>query len=195
MRTMVAHRRSRGRVAALALLASAALAGCGSSTERMELPVPDKRTAPPGVEAVFQQVNASGMNGTARFVDRGSGVTAALVVVNNGPPGPYSIAIHERGNCSSPNAFSAGQPWAPPGWPVPATRMFPSVVLNTNGTGDMTVRLRGLAVAGPDSLQGKAVLVHAGPTVGDDLRPGVPNNVVLCGVIGPVRSFFDWFGD
>ena len=176
------------------MLAAATLAACGSSTERMELPVPDKRSVPAGVEAVFAQVQASGMNGTARFVDRG-GVTQVLIVVNNGPPGPYSVAIHERGNCSSPNAFSAGNPWAPPGWPVPARSMFPSIVLNSNGTGDMTVRLRALALTGPDSLQGRSVLVHAGPAVGGDLEPGVPNNVVLCGVIGPVRSFFDWFGD
>ena len=73
--------------------------------------------------------------------------------------------------------------------------MFPSIVLNTNGTGDMTVRLRGLALSGPDSLEGRAVLVHAGTTVDDDLRPGVPNRVVLCGVIGPVRSFFDQFSN
>lgn len=191
---MLVHRWSRACVVACSLLAAAALAACGSSTERMELPVPDKRTVPAGVEAVFAQVRASGMNGSARFVDRG-GVTQVLVVVNNGPPGPYSVAIHERGNCSSPNAFSAGQPWAPPGWPVPATRMFPSIVLNSNGTGDMTVRLRALALTGPDGLQGRSVLVHAGPEVGADLAPGVPNNVVLCGVIGPVRSFFDFFGD
>lgn len=194
MRTMFVRRSTVRATRALALAAVIALAGCGTANEPMGLPAQDKRSAPPGVEAVFSQVNASGMNGTARFVDRG-GVTEVLIIVSNGPPTSFSVAIHERGNCSSPNAFSAGKPWAPPGWPTPATRMFPSIVLNTNGTGDMTVRLRSLALSGPDSLQGRAVLVHAGATVGEDLRPGVPNNVVLCGVIGPVRSFFDLFAN
>lgn len=194
MRTMFVHRSIARGTRAFALAGVLALTACGTANEPMGLPAQEKRAPAPGVEAVFSQVNASGMNGTARFVDRG-GVTHVFIVVNNGPPSPFSIAIHERGNCSSPNAFSAGQPWAPPGWSTPAARMFPSIVLNTNGTGDMTVRLRGLALSGPDSLQGRAVLVHAGPVIGEDSRPGVPNNVVLCGVIGPVRSFFDNFAN
>ena len=31
-----------------------------------------------------------------------------MIVVTNLLPGTYRIAIHERGNCSSPNGFSAG---------------------------------------------------------------------------------------
>lgn len=185
-------RRVRRVVAALAAVIAAA---CGTSGDRghglpMREPEPEKSGPAPGVEAVLAPVGGSAAQGSAKFLVRGDGVTA-FIVVNNVVPGPYRVAIHERGNCSSPNGFSAGKPWAPPGSPRPASDILPEIPIGQNGNGVMTASIRGLKLAGPDSLEGRSVVVHAGSTVDAIVVPDRPNRIVLCGVIGPVRSFRD----
>ena len=183
----LSHRVARiGAAAAVALLAAA----CQSSREPA---APDQaKAAPaPGVEAPLTPSGGSAAQGSAKFVDRGDGSLTALVIVNNVMPGTYRVAIHERGNCGSPNAFSAGRPWAPPGSAVAATELLPSMAIGPNGNGQLSTRLRGVALRGPDSLEGRAVLVHQGERVEADIVPNRPNRVVLCGAIGPVRSFMD----
>ena len=117
-----------------------------------------------------------------------------LVSLNNLLPGRYRVVIHERGNCSSPNAFSAGRPWAPPGDPRRATELLPVMAIGANGARPDDARLSRREAHRPDSLAGRSVLVHAG----DDaprrtLVPDVPNGVVLCGALGPIRSFMEIF--
>ena len=41
--------------------------------------------------------------------------TSLSVYFANVNPGRYRVAIHAQGNCTSPNGFSAGAPWVPPG--------------------------------------------------------------------------------
>ena len=169
-----------------------ALAACQSSQPAGPLETPKGAVQTPGVEAVLLAKNGSAAQGDVKFMLRGD-VVSVLGSLNNLPPGPYRFAIHERGNCSSPNAFSAGRPWAPAGYPRPATELLPVMTVGGEAHGQMSTRLAGVKLAGPDSLEGKAVLVHTGSRVDADLKPGVPNGVVLCGAIGPIRSFMDLF--
>lgn len=175
-------------------LAAWALAGCGSATGPLEMPDTGKRERAPGIEAVLTPVNGSAAQGTAKFVDRGGSLTF-VAAINNLLPGTYRIAVHERGNCSSPNGFSAGKPWVPPGFPRPAGELFPEVAIGGNGNGVMTATLRGITLPAPGGLEGRSVVVHAGSQIDDDVVPDVPNRIVLCGVLGPVRSFMDIFRD
>lgn len=184
------------RLAALTLaFVTAIVAGCGTSGNRghgipVREPEPGEKGPAPGVEAVLGPVGGSAAQGSAKFLTRGDGVTA-LVAVNNLMPGPYRVAIHERGNCSSPNGFSAGKPWAPPGSARAAADLLPEIAIGPNGNGQMTAIVRGLKISGAGSLEGRSVVVHAGPTVDANVVPDRPNRIVLCGVIGPVRSFRD----
>lgn len=178
------------RVAAAAGLAMLA-AACQTSREP-DLPAAAPARAP-GVEAPLTPIGGSAAQGSAKFVDRGDGTLNALVVINNVVPGTYRVAIHERGNCSSPNGFSAGKPWAPPGSGVAATELLPTIAIGPNGNGQMSTRLRGVALRGPDSLEGRAILVHQGATVDADIVPDRPNRAVMCGAVGPVRSMLDTF--
>jgi|RhiMethySRZTD1v2_1073278.scaffolds.fasta_scaffold367829_2 Cu-Zn family superoxide dismutase len=143
----------------------------------------------PGVEAPMRPVGGGSATGTAKFVDRGDGVVA-MVVIANLPPGAYRVAIHRDGNCTSPNAFSAGPAWAPPGSSKPANELLPVIITSSNGDATLTTRVSGLKTDGPNSLQGRSVVVHYGTIVGEAM-PGEPNNRVLCGTVGPVRSFFN----
>ena len=184
-------------VRALALWTLASLLGaCGSATGPLEMPDNSSRERErgPGVEAVLGPLNGSAAQGTLKMVDR-NGSLAVVGAINNLVPGVYRIAIHERGNCSSRNGFSAGRPWAPPGFPRPAGEMLPEVMIGSNGNGVLSTTLRGVTLAAPDGVEGRSVVVHSGARVDDNVVPGVPNRLVLCGVLGPVRSFMDLFRD
>ncbi|CAG0972283.1 Superoxide dismutase [Cu-Zn] [Burkholderiales bacterium] len=174
--------------------AAFALAGCQSAQSARDPGAtgPEKRSQASGVEAVLMPVNGSAAQGSAKFVERGEGLVV-LVVVNNVLTGTYRVAVHERGNCSSPNGFSAGRPWAPPGSATPAGDLMPAMTIGANGNGQMSAGLRGVRLRGTDSLEGRSVMVHAGASVDADVVPGRPNRIVLCGVIGPVRSLMDAF--
>jgi len=104
----------------------------------------------------------------------------AAVSVWAGIPGTMRVVIHSGGICTSPNGFSAGPPWMPPGATEPVIiRIFAT----DNQYGATTARLPGIHVDGPDGLRGKSVVVHFGATSSLDAQPDIPNNRVACGVI------------
>ncbi len=176
----------RGLCVALA----AALAACQSSGG--SAPEAAQRTVP-GVEAPLSPSNGAAGQGSARLVVRGDDLLL-LVTVNSLVQGPYRVSIHERGNCSSPNAFSAGAPWAPPGSPRAAVDLFPELTVRETGNAQMTTTVRGVRVS-VDELRDKSIVVSMGTTVEAQALPGVPNRRVLCGVLGAPRSFMDLFRD
>ena len=182
--------RGPSRIAALA--AALALAACSSTQSAGPLEAPKGATQVPGVEAVLIAKNGSAAQGDVKIMQRGD-VLWVLVSLNNLVPGPYRVVVHERDNCSSPNAFSAGRPWAPPGDARKPTELLPVVSVGAQAHGQMTYRLHGVKLAGPDSLAGRSLLVHAGDTAAPALVPDVPNAVVLCGALGGIRSFMEAF--
>ncbi len=139
-----------------------------------------------GVQAVLTAARGGTGRADVRFVDRGNGVYM-LAFVTALPPGPYRIAVHEKGNCSSPNFFSAGPAWAPPGHTRAPKDLVPVFYLNSDGDSSLSEQIPGLHAA---DLMGRSVVLHMGRTV-DDFEPGVSNNGMLCGVIGPLRSFLE----
>lgn len=177
-----AGRRARGRPRAprlLPLLAVlVALGGCQSPQ------------APGGgnVEAKLVGTTGSVANGSAVLHDARSGVDIA-VWLGGIAPGRYRVVIHASGNCSSPNAFSAGSPWAPPGVPLAVV-----VVDLGDDTRTVTEHLAGYRVQGPDGVTGRSVVVHAGGSGSLEAQPGVPNNRVACGVIGTPESILPRLG-
>lgn len=126
--------------------------------------------------------NGSVVGGTVRFVARDDGV-GVTVYATALPPGPFRVVIHSRGNCSSPNAFSAGNPWSPPGLPP----LVLTISANPDGTAQLSTRIRGYKLDGPDGVIGKAVVVHE-PRGTLEAQPDVPNGRIACGVIGAMRS-------
>jgi len=184
---IVPPRARRGLCIALA----ATLAAC--QTSGGSAPQEAGRRPVPGVEAALAPSNGAAGQGTARLVVRGDDLVL-LVSVNSVVQGPYRVSIHERGNCSSPNAFSAGAPWAPPGSPRAAVDLFPELLVRESGNAQMTTTVRGVRLS-VDDLRDKSIVVSVGTTVEADVVPGVPNRRVLCGVLGAPRSFMDLFRD
>jgi hypothetical protein len=179
----------------LVTLAVALLTGaCGTTTSswdprrwfgRDEAPAAAPREVP-GAEARLRGIG-SAASGIVRVRE-----TAEFMLVQvdltGVSTGTYRVVFHERANCSSPNAFSAGAPWAAPGSRTPATQLIPLMNVSANGRGDLVARLRGVRM-GDGGMVDRSVLVYEGTAV-EPLRPDVRNNVVACGVFVKATSLF-----
>ena len=166
-------------------LACAVLVACSSTKTNVAASSGNVEVEPPrpmGQEAYLRSL-ASAVTGKVRVIDRGDGATVLLSMINL-PPGQYRIAFHERPNCSSPNGFSAGSFWAPPG--LDARDIAPIFSTNADGTAEASVRIRGLRATGPGGVEGHSVVIYTGTRV-TDAEPSVPNNRVACGVFEPSR--------
>lgn len=141
----------------------------------------------PGLEARLRGVG-SATSGMVKVVDRGDGVTLTLNLTNL-PPGNYRLAFHDKGNCSSPNLFSAGPAWAPASAQKSANELIPGVAVGSDGDAVFTTHVRGLRADGKDDLRGRTVVLHAGDTI-DIAVPGQRNNRVACGVLDSIKPLF-----
>lgn len=102
-------------------------------------------------------------------------------------PGPHSIYIHEGGNCSSPNAASAGPVWNVPGNTGKRTGSLPEIFAGSEGRANIWMSLRTISVATgrPDDVMGHSVVIYAGVDPDPKAQFGVPNDRLACGVIEP----------
>jgi len=152
-------------------------------------------TAPPPIVGVSEIPPAAGLvaslrglgsavSGKVRVIDRREGITLLVSAINL-PPGEYRVAFHANGNCSSPNGFSAGPPWAPAG--LSPTTLIPSFMTNSrDGTAESSAYIAGVHTVGENGLAGRSVILYAGSTI-TPAMPDVPNNGFACGVFEPVQ--------
>jgi len=183
------HVRSTLVMIVLAMLASA----CSTTPSwdprrwfgRDEAPAAAPREVP-GAEARLRGIGsaASGMVRVRETADY------LLVQVELGGvgPGTYRAVFHDTANCSSPNAFSAGAPWASPGARTGAAQLIPLMNANIEGRAELVARLRGVKM-GDGGMLNRSVLIYAGTAV-EPLKPDVRNNVVACGVFVKATSLF-----
>lgn len=106
-------------------------------------------------------------------------------------PGAHGFHIHERGDCSAPDAASAGghynptaQPHGSPEHAAHHAGDLPLLVADANGNALLEYDLHGVTIGhGPIDLLGRAVVVHANV---DDFVSQPAGNAgarVACGVI------------
>lgn len=172
------------RLATALSFAAFALSACGG----VSLPKLSDIVPPAGNQAVAQLAskNGSGTYGTVMFTQRGDKV-ALLVQVFNLAGGPHSLHIHETGNCSSPNAASAGPVWNAKSSPPGSRRSgeLPNVVVRHEENASLDVQVAGLSVGtgAANDVIGHSVVVHG--KVDPDPKPdyGVVNDWLACGVI------------
>lgn len=113
--------------------------------------------------------------------------------VKNAAPGPHGIHVHEKGDCSAPDASSAGghfnplkAPHAGPGAPAHHAGDLGNLTVQKAGAGILRETVTGVdakAFGGWEALIGKSVIVHGGP---DDLKSqpsGNSGNRIACAVI------------
>ncbi len=146
--------------------------------------------------AVMQPTEGNNVNGTVTFTKEGN--TIRLVADLTGlSEGEHGIHIHENGDCSAPDASSAGGHYAPNGSPHGAPNN-PPTERHVGDLGNLRASADGitsytrvdslLAFTGTNDIIGKAVIVHQGR---DDLTSqpsGDAGARVACGVIEPVND-------
>jgi len=141
----------------------------------------------PGLEARLRGVG-SAATGMVKIVDRADGVTLTLNLTNLSP-GNYLLAFHDKSNCSSPNLYSAGPVWTPPGAAKGGRDLIPGFTVGGEGGVVLTTHIRGVWADGKDDLRGRTVVLHAGDTI-DAAVPDQRNNRVACGVFDSIKSLF-----
>jgi Cu-Zn family superoxide dismutase len=140
--------------------------------------------------AVLEARSQSTVSGTARFKEK-KDVVEVEIVVKGATPGLHGVHLHETGDCSAPDAKSAGGHFNPEKMAHGSPETMPhhagdlgNIEVNAKGTGKLKLTLQGLTIAeGDHSVLGRAVVMHADP---DDLKSQPAGNSgarIACGVI------------
>ena len=128
--------------------------------------------------------------GTVTFTRNGDRVRV-VAEVSGLTSGAHGFHVHEKGDCSAPDATSAGGHFNPGSQPHgnPATGAhhagdMPMLVADASGNATLDVTLSTIALgSGANSIVGRAVVVHKDP---DDFKTQPAGNSgarVACGVI------------
>ncbi len=166
------------------VLATLPIAACTSTSDFSVSKIfPDS-----GSRAVARLVprNGSATNGLATFVQRGDKVAVTVTAFNVGE-GLHSVYIHQNGNCTSPNAASAGPVWNAADASNAGKRSgeLPQLRAGTEGDGTLIAMVSDISVGTgrANDVVGHSVVVHA--EIDRDPKPefGVRNDWIACGVI------------
>jgi len=129
-------------------------------------------------------------SGTVTFTQKGDKVTVEAKL-SGLTPGGHGFHIHEKGDCSAPDAMSAGghfnpagKPHGSPDTPDHHAGDMPMLQADASGNATLTADLTGVAVgSGAGDIVGKSVIVHKDA---DDYKTQPTGNSgarVGCGVI------------
>ncbi|HKC24001.1 MAG TPA: superoxide dismutase family protein [Thermoanaerobaculia bacterium] len=183
--------RTRVLVVILSALAFAACSSSSSTTSTVAAPpAPAGAAAAPSAKADIEARSGSTVSGTATFTETGDGVRVS-VDVSGAPEGVHAVHLHEKGDCSAPDATSAGGHFNPSGMPHGAPDApnhhagdFGNMTVGADGKGHVALTTRMLTVsAGPNSVLGRGIIVHA---KADDLQTQPTGNAggrIGCGVV------------
>lgn len=144
----------------------------------------------PSATAVMQAKSGSSVTGSVSFAELSDGSVRVNVSLDNVAPGAHGFHVHEVGDCSAPDAMSAGGHFNPTGSAHGAhgAGSHAGDFGNLAADGDGKIRTefitRSITLTdGPTSAAGRAVVLHASP---DDLTTQPTGNSggrIACGII------------
>lgn len=141
--------------------------------------------------AILAPTKGNTVSGTVNFTQKGNMVLVEAKINGLKPNGSNGIHIHEKGNCSAPDASSAGGHFNPSssqhGGPAGTARHggdLGNLKADASGFAQMSLEVGGISLGTEaNSIIGRAVIVHAGA---DDLKTQPSGNSgarVACGLI------------
>lgn len=160
--------------------------GCASSQPSAEVPeanaeAPMAEAAPAAsesgaksVQVEFEPKSDSELSGTGTLTETPEGVSVSLALANVAP-GEHGAHVHETGDCSAPDASSAGGHFSPAAHPHGLPSEQPrhlgdlgNISIGADGQGTLEIVAPGanLTQGDPSSFLGKAVIIHAQPDDG-----------------------------
>jgi Cu-Zn family superoxide dismutase len=172
------------------IFASAAVAGTALIASTSLAAPPDAAPAP-SAKTTIESRSGSKVTGKAVFTELPSGGVKTEVWIENATPGTHGLHLHEKGDCSAPDASSAGAHFNAAGNPHagPADKArhngdFGNIEIGADGKGHLEITSDLLTVKpGPNSVVGKSVVFHEKT---DDLKTQPTGNAggrFGCGVI------------
>jgi Cu-Zn family superoxide dismutase len=144
----------------------------------------------PSATAIVRPASGSQAHGSVKFTQVGARVRVDAEIAALSP-GKHGIHIHEKGDCSAPDAASTGPHFNPTakkhGAPDSSDRHsgdLGNLTANEYGKAELSIMVDGLSVGkGADGVIGRGLVVHANP---DDLKTDPSGNSgdrIGCGVI------------
>lgn len=167
-----------------ALAGAALLAGCASTPPA------------PVASATLAPTKGSTVSGTVNFSPTGDKVLVTAEVRGLKPNSEHGFHIHEKGDCSAPDAMSAGGHFNPAGAPhahhgQAARHAGDLPNLKSDAAGNAVWRfetdLVSLAKGAANDITGRSVVIHANPDDYASQPAGNSGPRVACGVIGAAR--------
>ena len=158
-------------------IALSLVAACGDA--------PSRQAAETMGVARLTPKNGSTVRGIVSFTQKGDKVAVAGQFFELFP-GSHSLYIHAVGNCSSPNAASAGPVWNVAGGASgKRSGDLPQIYAGTEGRADFSISMLDVSVGtgAPNDVIGHSVVVHASVDPDPKAEFGVRNGWVACGVI------------
>jgi Cu-Zn family superoxide dismutase len=139
--------------------------------------------------ATIEARSGSSVAGAAVATEKGRAVQV-VVDVTGASAGVHAVHIHEKGDCSAPDATSAGSHFNPTGEAHGAPDAehhhagdFGNMTVGADGKGHLIITSKVLTVtAGPNSVVGRAIIVHEKE---DDMKTQPTGNAggrIGCGV-------------
>ena len=135
--------------------------------------------------------SGSNAKGTVNFVWQGHDVLVTGNFSGLKPNAEQGFHVHEKGDCSSPDATSAGPHFNPatkdhgmPNSGMSHAGDMPNIKSDANGNATYSAKLHGFTVnTGPSGIVGRSVVVHRDP---DDYKSQPAGNSgprIACGLI------------
>lgn len=191
---------SRIATALIAVTVLGAAAGCNRKSDHASAgsTAADSASASSPAAANAESVSAvakiaptegNDVRGTVRFVKEGDRVRV-IADLTGLTPGEHGFHVHENGDCSAPDASSAGGHFNPGNQPHAGHEAHArhvgdmgNITADSSGKAHLDYVDSMIALSGPNSVVGRSVIVHAGR---DDLKSqpsGDAGKRVGCGLI------------
>ncbi len=126
------------------------------------------------------------------FSQTDEGVVKLVLEVENLTAGTHAVHLHENGDCSAPDATSAGGHWNPTsedhgkrGENDFHSGDIANLTVGEDGIGNLEMEVEGWSIGGSEesNIINKAIIIHADP---DDFKTqpsGAAGSRIACGVI------------
>jgi len=149
---------------------------------------PAADNAVPQASAALAPTQGNTTTGNVLFRQEGDGNVRVTAEISGLTPGSHGFHIHEKGDCSAPDATSAGGHFNPHQTQHGKAGEghagdLPSLEADANGNAKLDVVLSSITLAGEHSIVGRGLIVHAAP---DDYTTQPTGNAgarVACAVI------------
>lgn len=148
------------------------------------------KASPPRAVAMLKPTSGNQASGTVWVTQEGDHVVVRAAVSGLTPNREHGFHVHEKGDCSAPDASSAGghfnpnaKAHGPPGAEHHAGDM-PSLKADASGNATTSFEVKGVLLGtGSNDLMGKALVVHADPDDYATQPAGNSGKRIACGVM------------